>query len=75
MLEVIFLFDKIWLKAAIVRAVKTFAQSLIATIGVTATIEGVDWAVSFSAAGLAAILSILTSIAGLPEIKNNDKEE
>ncbi len=58
-----------WLKAAGIRAIKTFAQTMIATIGTTAVIEQVDWRVVLSASLLAALLSILTSIAGLPEVE------
>ena len=58
-----------WLKVAGIRALKTFAQTMIATIGTTAVIEEVNWAVVFSASALAALLSILTSVAGLPEVE------
>lgn len=60
---------KRWLKAAGIRALKTLAQTAIATIGTTAVIENVDWKIVFSASILAAFLSILTSIAGLPEVE------
>ena len=60
---------KSWLRAAGIRAVKTFAQTMIATIGTTAVIEAVDWKLVISASLLAAFLSILTSIAGLPEVE------
>lgn len=60
---------KMWLKAAAVRAVKTFAQTAVATIGTTAVLSEVDWVLVASASALAAILSLLTSIAGLPEVK------
>lgn len=60
---------KSWLRAAGIRAIKTFAQTMIATIGTTAFIEAVDWKLVISASLLAAFLSILTSIAGLPEVE------
>lgn len=60
---------KSWLKAALVRAVKTLAQTAVATIGTTAALSEVDWVLVASASALAAILSMLTSIAGLPEVK------
>lgn len=59
---------KAWLKAAAVRAVKTMAQTAIATIGTSAVISEVDWQLVLSASALAGILSLLTSVAGLPEI-------
>lgn len=59
---------KRWLKAAGIRALKTVAQTAIATIGSSAIISEVNWAVVGSASLLAGILSILTSIAGLPEV-------
>ena len=60
---------KSWAKAAAVRAVKTIAQTAVATIGVSAAINEVNWIYVGSAALLAGILSILTSVAGLPEVK------
>lgn len=58
-----------FLKAAGIRAVKTVAQTAIATIGTTAMISQVDWLMVLSTAGLAGVLSLLTSVAGLPEVK------
>ena len=57
-----------WAKAAAIRAIKTIAQTAIGVIGSTALFTEVNWAVVGSAALLASILSILTSIAGLPEV-------
>lgn len=58
-----------WAKAAGVRAVKTVAQTAIATIGTSAVMTSVNWKVVVSASILAGILSVLTSLTGLPEIK------
>ena len=58
-----------WLKAAGIRAIKTMAQAAIAAIGSSALIAAVDWRVVISTALLAGLLSLLTSITGLPEIK------
>lgn len=58
-----------WVKAAGVRAVKTMAQTAIATVGSAAIISAVDWKVTVSASILAGGLSLLTSVAGLPEVK------
>lgn len=66
---------KEWAKAAGIRALKTFAQAAVATIGTTAVLSEVDWVVVASASALAAILSILTSVAGLPEVKESSAEE
>lgn len=59
---------KKWLKAAGVRAVKTVAQTAVATIGTSAVISEVNWKIVVSASVLAGILSLLTSVAGLPEV-------
>ena len=59
----------VWLKYAGIRAAKTLAQTAIATIGTTALFNEVDWVVVGSASLLAAILSLLTSLAGIPEVK------
>ena len=64
---------KLWLKAAAVRAVKTIAQTAIATIGTSAIISDVNWLIVVSASALAGVLSILTSIAGLPEVKEGEE--
>ena len=60
---------KKWIKAALVRAVKTIAQTAVATIGAAAVLSDVNWIMVVSASLLAGLLSILTSIAGLPEVK------
>ena len=60
---------KQWAKAAAVRAVKTVAQTAVATIGTSAVLGEVNWVMVGSASLLAGILSLLTSVAGLPEIK------
>lgn len=64
----------VWLKAAGVRAIKTVAQSAIATIGTAALFGEVNWVMVGSAALLAGVLSLLTSVAGLPEVKNEEGE-
>ena len=60
-----------WWKAAGVRALRTFAQAAIATIGSSTVLGSVDWKMVASASVLAAILSMLTSLAGLPEVEND----
>lgn len=64
------IFSKQWWKAALVRAVKTFAQATLATITVGQTFAEVNWLNAFSVAGVAAVISLLTSVAGLPEVKD-----
>ena len=63
---------KTWLKAAGVRAIKTVAQTAVATIGTSAVIGDVNWVMVASASALAGILSLLTSVAGLPEVKDGE---
>ncbi len=60
---------KRWIRAAGIRAIKTMAQTAVAAIGTTALMSGVDWTLVGSTAALAGIMSLLTSIAGLPELK------
>ena len=67
--------SKKWFKAAAVRAIKTVAQTAVATIGTTAMISEVDWVMVASTSALAGILSILTSVAGLPEVKDDTDEQ
>lgn len=59
---------KTWAKAAAVRAIRTFAQTAAASVGVAAVLSEVDWLAVLSASLLAGILSLLTSLAGLPEL-------
>lgn len=59
---------KDWIKAAGVRAIKTVAQTAVATIGTAAVMGNVDWVMVASASALAGVVSLLTSIAGLPEL-------
>ena len=63
---------KKWIRAALVRAVKTVAQSAVAMIGTAAVMGDVSWGMVASAAALSGILSLLTSVAGLPEVKDEE---
>lgn len=64
----------VWIKAAGIRAIKTVAQTAVATIGTTVAMSEVNWALVGSASLLAGVLSLLTSIAGLPELKHEVTE-
>ena len=64
---------KIWIKAAGVRAIKTIAQTAIATIGTSAILSEVNWVAVVSASVLAGVLSLLTSVAGIPEVKEGEE--
>lgn len=63
---------KKWLKCAGIRAIKTVAQTAVATIGTSAILSEVNWVMVVSAAALAGVLSLLTSVAGLPELKDGE---
>ena len=63
-----------WIKAATIRAVKTMAQSAIGAIGAAVTLGAVDWRVVGSTAVLAGVVSILTSVAGIPEVSGAEGE-
>ena len=65
---------KKWLKAAAVRALKTFAQSMLGGIAIGAAVSEIDWKYVASVAVVAAILSMLTSVAGLPEVEEEHNE-
>lgn len=66
---------KKWLKAAGVRAIKTVAQTFVATVGTATVMGAVEWKVVLSASVLAGVLSIATSVAGLPEVREEAKED
>ena len=63
------IFTKKWFEAALIRAMKTVCQTAIATIGTSVVMSDVDWLAVVSASILAGLLSFLTSLAGLPEVK------
>lgn len=65
--------SKYWIRCACVRAIKTVAQTAVATIGSAVVLSSVDWRMVASAAVLAGILSLLTSVAGLPEVDMLDE--
>lgn len=62
---------KTWIKAAGIRAIKTFAQTAASLITVGAVISEVDWVLVFSSAAVALVYSLMTSVAGLPEVKGD----
>ena len=66
---------KLWFRAALRRALKTVAQTAAATIGTSAVFSGVDWRLVASSALLAGVLSLLPSVAGLPEVKTEEESE
>ena len=65
---------KKWLKASAIRAVKTMAQTAVATIGTSAVMGDVNWLMVASASALSGIISILTSVAGIPEVEGKENE-
>lgn len=67
--------DKRWLKAAAIRAIKTMAQSAVATMSTSAVIEDINWRMVLSVSILSGVLSICTSFAGLPEVDLKEENE
>ena len=65
---------KKWIKASAIRAVKTMAQTAVATIGTSAVMGDVNWLMVASASALSGIISILTSVAGIPEVECEENE-
>lgn len=66
---------KSWIKAAGIRALKTFAQTIVATITVGSAINEINWLNVLSVSALAAVCSLLTSVAGLPELKGESEND
>lgn len=66
--------SKKWIKASAIRAVKTMAQTAVATIGTSAVMGDVNWLMVASASALSGIISILTSVAGIPEVRSDENE-
>lgn len=69
------IFTKRWFEAAAIRAIKTMAQTFVATIGTAAVLQEVNWCLVISAALLSGILSMATSLAGLPEVQTEEAGE
>lgn len=65
---------KKWIKASVIREVKTMAQTAVATIGTSAVMGDVNWLMVASASALSGIISILTSVAGIPEVRSDENE-
>ena len=63
-----------WFKAAGIRAVKTLAQTAVAVIGTSAVVSAIDWKMVVSASVVAGVVSLLTSIAGIPEVKESEEK-
>lgn len=61
-----------WMKAAGIRAIKTMAQTAVAVIGTAAVVSAVDWKMAVSASVVAGVVSLLTSVAGIPEVKEGE---
>ncbi len=61
-----------WIKAAGIRAIKTMAQTAVAVIGTAAVVSAVDWKMAVSASVVAGVVSLLTSVAGIPEVKDGE---
>lgn len=61
-----------WMRAAGIRAVKTMAQTAVAVIGTAAVVSAVDWKMAVSASVVAGVVSLLTSVAGIPEVKDGE---